>query len=803
MSDNEIVQEFLVESYENLDRLDRELVSLEKNPNDTGTLASIFRTIHTIKGTCGFLGFSKLEAVAHVGENLLSKLRDGVMHLTPVSTTALLSMVDAVRQMLSSIETNGEEGERDDAALIAQLTALVKSEQPAASSGTKVAGSADMATATPAAEIRSGGIPDSVGGADLPKIDVTQMGELLIEKTSASFSDVTSAVAKQAEGDPRHVGEILVEKGTVKSSDVVEALQAQQAARGHAGISESTIRVDVALLDKLMTLVGELVLARNQILQFSNVTEDAAIIAPTQRLNLITTELQEGVMKTRMQPIDNVWGKLPRTVRDLALSCGKELEIEMEGRETELDKTILEAIKDPLTHLVRNAVDHGIEKPEARSAAGKSPVGYLKLRAFHEGGQVNIEISDDGAGLDGEVLRRKAVEKRLITAEHAAKMSERDTANLIFLPGFSTAQKVTNVSGRGVGMDVVKTNIEKIGGTVDVESERGSGTTVKMKIPLTLAIVPGLVVTSAGRRFVVPQVSLIELVRVDRAQARSGIEMVHGVPVYRLRGRLLPLAYLDRELGLRDGEPTTAQFDTVNIVVLQSDGRQFGLIVDEIRDTEEIVVKPLGRRLKGVKIFAGATIMGDGKVAVILDVPGLAQRAGIISESHDQVFAAAKAASLEGKREMQTYLLFAGPDDARMAVLLGSLARLEEFPASEVEQSGVEWVVQYRGQILPLVRLSVALEERRRKRRHREPPASDSLHVLVCNYGDRSIGLVVEKILDIVDDRAEIQSGPTRAGILNTAVIGGRITELLDLPAVLQSAEVGVEPREERAKAIH
>ena len=475
-NDNEIVQEFLVESYENLDRLDRELVSLEKNPGDTETLASIFRTIHTIKGTCGFLGFSKLEAVAHVGENLLSKLRDGVLRLSPNATTALLSMVDAVRQMLASIEATGHEGERDDAALIARLTALLKSEQPA---------------------------PEAVAPAPAP---VPNIGDLLMEKAGATRSDIKLAVEKQEQGDPRHMGEILVEEGAVKSADVVEALQTQQAARAQSSVSDSTIRVDVALLDKLMNLVGELVLARNQVLQFSNATEDAGIIAPSQRLNLITTELQEGVMKTRMQPIGNIWSKFPRTVRDLALTCGKEVAIEMEGRETELDKTIIESIKDPLTHLVRNTVDHGIEKAEVRRKAGKNPVGRLHLRAFHEGGQVNIEISDDGAGLDCEKLRRKALEKALITPEQAAKMGDREITNLIFLPGFSTAEKVTNVSGRGVGMDVVKTNIEKIGGTVDVQSKLGSGTTVRMKIPLTLAIIPALIVTSGGDRYASSQV---------------------------------------------------------------------------------------------------------------------------------------------------------------------------------------------------------------------------------------------------------------------------------------------------------
>ena len=368
-----------------------------------------------------------------------------------------------------------------------------------------------------------------------------------------------------------------------------------------------------------MNLVGELVLARNQILQFTKKTEDAGLVTAGQRLNLIASELQESVMKTRMQPIGSIWSRFPRTVRDVALGCGKQVRIQMEGQETELDKTLIEAIKDPLTHLVRNAVDHGVEHPEARRAAGKDPEGILLLRAFHEGGQVNIEISDDGAGLNLEKVVQKALQKGLITADHAARMTEREMANLIFAAGLSTAEKVTNVSGRGVGMDVVKTNIERIGGTVDVQTALGKGTSVKIKIPLTLAIVPALIVTSAGQRFAIPQVSLLELVGLDGNQVNKGIEMIHGAPVYRLRGRLLPLVYLKQVLktGLAGGESSPGNgtegsdvseadlapstfgansgnaFERVNIVVLQADGRRFGLVVDEISDTEEIVVKPL------------------------------------------------------------------------------------------------------------------------------------------------------------------------------------------------------------------
>jgi two-component system chemotaxis sensor kinase CheA len=402
---------------------------------------------------------------------------------------------------------------------------------------------------------------------------------------------------------------------------------------------ETSIRVDVALLDKLMNLVGELVLARNQIIQFTGAHSDATFLGAAQQLNLITTELQEGVMKTRMQPIGNIWHKFPRVVRDLARSCDKRVELVMEGESTELDKTLIEAIKDPLTHLVRNSVDHGIESPDRRAAAGKPPVGRLLLRAYHEGGQVNVEVIDDGGGLDAEKIRDKAIERGIISADQASRMGEREMLRLIFLPGFSTAAKVTNVSGRGVGMDVVRTNIERIGGTIDLHGKRGVGTTIKIKIPLTLAIIPALVVASGENRYAIPQASLVELVHLEGERARDGVELLYGVPVYRLRGKLLTLVYLAD--ALQDtAPPATNVTDEVSIVVLQADDRQFGLVVQAVHDTEEIVVKPLGKHLKGTPVFAGATIMGDGRVALILDILGLAKHTRVLAAVLDQQLAA-------------------------------------------------------------------------------------------------------------------------------------------------------------------
>jgi two-component system chemotaxis sensor kinase CheA len=769
-NDKEIVKEFLVESYENLDRLDRDLVGLEKNPLDKEALAGVFRTIHTIKGTCGFLGFDKLEKVAHVGENLLTRLRDGQLTLTPELTTALLGMVDAVRQMLSQIEKTGQEGERDDSQLIAVLTRL--QQLPAAR--VSVVASSRARTSE---------------GADGPP----NIGDILMQRAGVTPGEIRLATQKQEDGDPRRLGEILVEQGAARPADVVDALRIQQSSRGQASAWDSTVRVNVGLLDKVMNLVGELVLARNQVLQFANCTKDTGFLAASQRLSLITTELQAGVMKTRMQPIGNIWSQFPRTVRDVALGCGKEVNIEMEGKETELDKTIIEAIKDPLTHLVRNSVDHGIELPAERVRWGKDRAGRLTLRAFHEGGQVNIEISDDGAGLNVERIYQKAVERGLITAEQAARMTEREVFNLIFLPGFSTAEKVTNVSGRGVGMDVVKTNVERIGGTVGLQSILGRGTTVRVKIPLTLAIIPALIVTCSGDRYAIPQVSLLELVRLGVEEVGKGIELVHGAPVYRLRGRLLPLVYLNRELRLAT-EARPATESAVNIVVLRAEARQFGLVVDQINDTEEIVVKPLRKQLKTVKIFAGSTIMGDGRVALILDVLGLAQHANVVTETRDRALTE-KALGVTGAAAgRETFLLFAGPGDSRMAIPLSAVARLEEFPVAQVEMSGSQWVTQYRGKIMPLIRLKAVLERGNELPMLPAPPALDlgPIQVLVLNHDGHCFGLVVERILDIVEDRADVRSAANRAAVLYSVVIGNRVTELLDIPAILRGVDLGV-----------
>ncbi|MGA8222927.1 MAG: chemotaxis protein CheW [Candidatus Acidiferrales bacterium] len=464
---------------------------------------------------------------------------------------------------------------------------------------------------------------------------------------------------------------------------------------------------------------------------------------------------------------------------------GKQIRLDMEGKETELDKTIIEAIKDPLTHIVRNSADHGIETPVKRVAAGKSAEGRLLLRAYHEGGQVNIEISDDGARLDPEKLRKKAIEKGLITADQAAKMGEREVVNLIFLPRFSTAEKVTNVSGRGVGMDVVKTNIEKIGGAVDVQTKLGSGTTVRMKIPLTLAIIPAPIVTDRGDRYAIPQISLLELVRLDGEDALKGIELIQGAPVHRLRGQLLPLVYLNRELKAERLGPEVAKATAVNIVILQADERPFGMVVDEINDTEEIVVKPLGKQLKGAKVFAGSTIMGDGRVALILDVHGLAQTSNVVSESRERTLADKEAQVAAVSGEKQAMLLFQCGVDGRMAMALSLVARLEEFKPEVVEKAGDLQVVQYRGQIMPLIRISEYLQAQNGNGKRDQ---AEAMQIVVYSEQGRSVGLVVERILDIVEEAIVPQQPSKRDGLLGSAVIQQRVTDLLDARGLVRTA---------------
>jgi two-component system chemotaxis sensor kinase CheA len=746
---DDIVEEFLVESHENLDQLDQDLVALEQDPRSRERLSSIFRTIHTIKGTSGFLAFNRLEEVAHVGENLLSRLRDGALDLTPHRTDALLQMVDCVRARLTAIEASGGEGGVDVARTVASLSAALDDAPPAAAPPAPAPTARTAAKRTRRAPARKAVTPRAV-----------TPGAVTPEALAPEAPDTPAAVPPAVPGPAPEV-------------------RPEPAEAGRRGVADSTIRVDVDLLDALMLLVGELVLTRNQIVQYVGRQTDQDLVRASQRLNLIASELQEGVMKTRMQPIDHIWSKLPRVVRDLGLQCGKSVRLEMEGRETELDKTLLEAVKDPLTHLVRNSVDHGVESPAERLAAGKPAEGVLTLRARHESGQVVVEVADDGAGIDPARIGAKAVERGLLTADALSRLSPADVLQLVFLPGFSTAAAVTNVSGRGVGMDVVKTNIESIGGTIEVESVAGRGTCTRLRIPLTLAIVPALTIECAGDRYAIPQISLQELVALDAEKAAAAVEEVGGASVYRLRGELLPLVRLADVLGL----PSDRHDGHVVIAVLRSEGRRFGLVVDRVINTEEIVVKALGGQMKAIGLYSGATVLGDGAVALILDVQALARRALRPETAERQESRAARTTTTTAAAaERQRMLLAAIGGGRRVAIPLDTVTRLEQVRSETVERVGSREVVQYRGAILPIVRLDRHLgafggEDR------------EVLEVIVYAHHGRSVAIVVEEILDIVDGEASARSDIDDLGLLGSAVIGDRVTELLDVRAAILAAD--------------
>lgn len=721
----EVLAEFLIESYENLDRIDREFVALESHPDDRDVLASVFRTIHTIKGTAGFLAFERLERLTHVGENLLARLRDGEIRLDRRRTDALLLMVDSVRTMLADVERDGTDGTNSFDAVVETLRACTSDDEV----------EVDSAAATPA---------------------VVRANEA---------TDALASVAGDADA-PAEAGLDAADGATERTSSV----------------AETSIRVDVGLLDQLVNLVGELVLARNQLINSAEAVGDPALATTAQQLDHITTSLQERVMRTRMQAIGSVWSRLPRVVRDLAAQCEKQVTLELVGRDTELDKSVLEAIKDPLTHLVRNSIDHGIETPAERVAAGKPAEGTLRLRAYHESGLVNIEISDDGRGIDPDKVTRRAVERGVVAAERVAHLSERDVIELLFAPGFSTAETVSNLSGRGVGMDVVRTNIERIGGSVEMDSVLGGGTTVHVKIPLTLAIIPALMVQAHDLRYAIPQVSLVELVRID-PRAGQRVEWVQDAAVFRLRDRLLPLVHLGHELGAAE---SFGSEDVLNVVVVRSDDCEFGLVVDAVEDTAEIVVKPLGPWLKDLEVFAGATIMGDGVAALILDVLGIARRVGVYAVGANR----SRAADAETGAGAETRsLLVVDISGGRYAIPMDLVARLEEFAVGDLERSLGREVVQYRDGIMPILDVAAIVGIPAVER-------ADTIATIVVERDGQRVGLLVSSVVDVADvDVAVVDalSAVTKSasfGLVGNAVIGGAVTDVLDVDAIVSTVFV-------------
>ena len=716
---DELTREFLIESQEGLDRMERCLTDLEGHPDDAALIADVFRSVHTIKGTTGFLGFKRLEKLAHAGENLLGLLRDGKLAANAPVITGLLRLLDALRSILKTIEAEGQEGEgsETDAEIVGNLERL---QSPVALEATAKASSAAHVAAPRAHTPRKQGrLPEP------PAPPESAPGPVPAEPApppASSAAPVTTEVSDS------------------------EANRARTVAPS-ASAAESTLRVDVALLNRMMNLVGELVLTRNQVLQATS--SDPKMTLLTRRLDMVTADLRESVMKARMQPVSNVFSKMPRMVRDLAQSLDRRVRLQMDGQETELDKSLLEAIKDPLTHAVRNALDHGIEPPAVREAAGKDPEGALRLRAMQEGSHVIIEVADDGAGIAVDRVRDKAIERGLISAERAALLSERELLQLIFLPGFSTAKEVTNVSGRGVGMDVVRTNVEKIGGKVEIDSRAGKGTTLRLRIPLTLAIIPALIVRSVRQSFALPQGALSELVHVPAEQAESTIEWIEDAPLYRLRGKLLPLVFLDRLLVPSDAGVAARERDSF-IAVLDADGRRFGLVVDGLADPEEIVVKPLSSALKGIGLYSGATVLGNGDLALILDPGAIAMKAGVTMDGDDETGHAVEQDSAALSTDRDFLLVEAA--GRRAAVALGDVLRIEQMPVKRIEYVGMRPVINFDGQLLPVDDTAGVLAGIQT-----DPEAP--LVVVVCRDGNRHVGIAVSHVLDVATGSELVESG--------------------------------------------
>ncbi|MGB0683057.1 MAG: chemotaxis protein CheW [Magnetovibrionaceae bacterium] len=865
---DDLLSEFLTETSESLAVIDVELVKFEQNPNDADILSNIFRLVHTIKGTCGFLGLPRLESVAHAGENVLGKFRDGALEVTPDAVTLILRCIDTIRDLLAELEETGQEPDGDDSEIIAQLNDMAEGKYHAAPAA--AAPAADPVPA-PAPAVEDTPFPvakellDEVAEAEAAGVTAASDAQMVAEMEAEGASD-----AGPAEDTPFPVAkELLDEVAEAEAAGVTAASDAQMVAEmaeesaaeqapatpappapaptppavaakppapvkkdagppaekkehKESSIAASSIRVNVDVLENLMTLVSEMVLTRNQLLQMIRGKDDSEFAAPLQRLSLITTDLQEGVMKTRMQPIGNAWAKLPRIVRDLSVESGKKIELKMLGAETELDRQVLELIKDPLTHMVRNSADHGLEDLQGRRAAGKPETGTITLNAFHEGGHIIIEIKDDGRGLNLDKIKEKAIANGVATEAEMENMADQQIYQFIFAAGFSTAEKVTSVSGRGVGMDVVRTNIEKIGGTIQLKSVPGKGSTFTIKIPLTLAIVSALIVECGGERFAVPQISVLELVRASNNSEHT-IEMINNSPVLRLRNRLLPLVSL-RELLALDAlkaekerasevqlikqrkadalsqatangfsEEEAAQIaaaaaegddtegldmdmglkrtsDEVFIVVTQVGNYTFGIIVDRVFDTEEIVVKPTAPILRDIPFYSGNTILGDGSVIMILDPNGIAASTGQAGMQGDGEAEAQMSAQQALQDETTSLLIFRAGGQELKAVPLALVARLEEVDMAETESAHGNMLVQYRGRLMPLVPFNDYHEW---KSEGRQP-------ILVFTEGEHSMGLVVDEIVDIVEDKLKVELSADAPGLIGSAIIAGKATDVID-----------------------
>ncbi len=817
MSDtnSSLINEFLVESFENLSNISEELTQFEKDAHNLELLNSVYRKVHTLKGSASFLGFKKLQEITHQAETILDRLRENELELTGDITDVLLETFDSCVEILKQIEASGAEGEKEYSNILGDLKGILSS-----------GGEPEIKKDSAGSDESNIDNNDSTSAPKKKILKKVLKRKVLKKVTKSETASAEAPVAQVAKTDLSSESEdmkkeVVAEKNTPMKKDKVPST---------ASIADSVVRVNVQLLDKIMNVVGELVLNRNQILQSVNNIENSELTRLSQQLNVITTELQTDIMQTRMQPVGAVVNKFERVVRDLARAQNKKINLVITGQDTELDKTLLEAIRDPLTHLIRNSVDHGIEMPEERKAKGKPEVGNIQIKAYHEGGQVNIEIIDDGGGIDAKKIAAKAIEKGLVTQEEITMMNERQIMNLIFKPGFSTAEQVTNISGRGVGMDVVKSNIEKIGGNVDIDSKVGLGSVFKLKIPLTLAIIPALIIKSCDETFAIPQLNLVELVRLDAEHADKAIEHIYKSEFFRLRGDLIPIFRLNKELELEKISQRSSQLlevyknsnkmdklvtksdvsdiledDCLNIVVLRAEGVTFGLIVDTVLDTEEIVVKPLSQMLREKTCFAGATIMGDGSVALILDALGFFNRV-----SKGNVVHANDTSSIDNRElcmerfadDDQEILMIELADGKVYGLPLILVNRLEKFNANRVEWAGEQAIVRYGDVPMPLINLEENLQLSIRPD-FAQLEENQTIPCIVVKLKGLFYGLVVKSIVDIAVSEGNINSDAIdHEGLLGTVFVGDKTITLIDVHGILGKVGANSTKHSEHKKTL-
>jgi len=750
-NNDQILDEFLIEAGEIFDRLDLDFVQLEQTPDDKKLIGNIFRAMHTLKGSSGFFAFHRLEKVAHAGESLLSKIRDGALILNEEMTDVLLDTSDRLREIIAGVQKHRKESEGDDTQLIQALKFLT-----------------DGGAGLPKVNVPVASTPAPAEVVQTPAVDVLTEGV-------AVSADVQQILASAPEGFVQEALEVLKEASIDAAVNEAESSKELTA----------PIKVSVELLDKLMNLVSEMVLARNRLLSFARTSGDLAFNNTVRRIDSVTLELQERMMKTRMQPISQVWSKFPRLVRDISQDCGKKVELIQVGAETELDRTLLEGIRDPLVHIIRNSIDHGIETPAERIAKGKPEQGTVKLRAFHENGMVVIEIADDGEGINVPLVAQKAIQMGLVSAERAAKLSEREIIDFIYLPGFTTKAQITNLSGRGVGMDVVRTNIQEIGGSVDIATST-HGTRLRLSIPLTLAIMPAVFVRCIDHSYAIPQVNVFEMLRYEPKEGVPGVEDFYGVPVFRLRDKLIPLVFLNHELKLEHTLPPLDQ--PLNIVIVQAAGIRFGLVVDEVLYMQEVVVKSVGPLLKGTPVYSGSTILGDGRVSLIFDINAIAVRSGIIAKLADNQFEQDVSTNLGASADEQQMLLFDLPGLDRIVIPLDSVDRLEMIAASRIDRRGNEAVVLYGNKIMRLISLAHYVEGATRKSLY----GDETLPVIIHYHNGQPVGLIVKRVHNIVKVPTQVvMISPPQQGIMGSVIVNDSVVSILNVEEILNMTGLG------------